>query len=222
MSLLLSRIIPFFYTFASRIKIMRIIKIWNDDPSATQIAQTAATILDGQVIIWKTDTRYAFACNALDKKAVERICALKRINPEKSRLSIACSSISMAAEYVKIDNRMFRLLKATTPGPFTFIFRTGNTLPKAFRGRKEAGIRFPDSGTCRRILERVQVPMLTASLPDDDPDYAVEPGLIADRYEGTVDLLLDCGDGTLEETTVVNCTGSEPEIIRQGEGEIDI
>lgn len=200
---------------------MLIIKVWNESASPEQIKSISRILLDGGVIIWKTDSRYAFACDAMNKKALERVCALKKIKPEKSRLSVACHSISQAAEYVRIDNDMFRMMKENTPGPFTFIFRTGSRLPKAFKERKETGIRIPDSRIAKSIIETTGTPLLTASLPDEDPDYAIQPDLMAEMYADTVDLLIDSGEGTLDETTIVDCTGNAPEIIRQGIGYLD-
>ena len=201
---------------------MKEIKIWNDSISQAQLDETVDIIKSGGIIIWKTDTRYAFACDALNKKSLERICGLKHINPDKSRLSIVFGSISRAAEFVRIEDNMFRLLKDNIPGPFTFIFKTGSSLPKSFKERKEAGIRFPDSETVIKIVEKLENPMMTASLPDEDPDYAVNPDLIKERYSHTVDLMLDFGEGTMEESTVVDCTTDVPEITKQGKGELHI
>lgn len=197
---------------------MKTIKVWNDSASQKQLDEIASVIRDGGVIILKTDTRYSLACDAMNKKGIEKLCDIKKLNPEKSRLSVACASISQAAEFVRIDNDMFRLLKENTPGPFTFIFRTGSRLPKAFKERKETGIRIPASELVRAVIEASGTPLLVTSLPDEDPDYAVEPGLIAEMYRKTADLLIDSGEGSLEESTIVDCTEGTPEIKRQGAG----
>ncbi|MDE5881573.1 MAG: threonylcarbamoyl-AMP synthase [Muribaculaceae bacterium] len=198
---------------------MRTIKIWNDEASAKQLDQICRDLEGGNIIIMPTDTLYAIACDALNPKAIERICRMKGINPDKTNLSIICSDISMAAEYARFDNNAFRLLRDYTPGPFTFLFKSAPTLPKAFKGRKVVGIRIPDNKLCRDIAERLGHPLLTTSIEYDDEDYAVNPELIAEAYDNQVDLFLEGRDGDTTPSTIVDCTGTEPEIVRQGKGE---
>lgn len=197
---------------------MIILKVYSESPSEKQLRQISESLSNGGIMIWKADNRYSFACDALNAKAIERICSLKHLDPAKALLSIACPDISTASEYVRIDNRMFRLMKEHAPGPFTFIFKTGNSLPRAFKGRKTAGIRIPANGSALAILNHYGKPLLTSTLQDDDPDYTVNTGLIAEKYASGADMLVDCGDGALEETTVVDCRGDVPEIMRQGAG----
>lgn len=197
---------------------MRIYKVYSDSPSDKQLDDFCDALERGETMIWKADGRYAFACDALNPKAIDRICNIKRKNPDKALLSIACPNISVAAEYVRIDNEMFRLLKENTPGPFTFIFKTGNKLPRAFKGRKTAGIRIPANSSALALLEKFGRPVLTTTLPADDPDYALNPELIAEKYSSMVDFLIDSGDGDLLETTVLDCQNSEPEMVREGAG----
>jgi len=199
---------------------MRIYKIYSDSPSDRQSEDFAEALRRGEVMIWKADGRYALACDALNPKAIDRICNIKRLNPDKALLSIACDSISRAAGYVRIDDYMFRILKTNVPGPFTFIFKTGNKLPKAFKGRKTAGIRIPSNNTALALLQSFKQPVLTTTLPDDDPDYATNPELIAEKYANLADFLIDAGNGDMLETTVLDCTQKPPEIIRQGVGEL--
>ena len=123
---------------------MKTIKIWNDSPSERQLDEIASLLNEGQVMIWPTDTLYGIACDALNVKAIDRICRLKGLNPEKTHLSIVASDIAQAAEYAKIDNKVFRLLKVNTPGPFTFLCRAASSLPRGFKGRKTVGVRIPD------------------------------------------------------------------------------
>ena len=198
---------------------MRTIKIWNDEASAKQLDQICRDLEGGNIIIMPTATIYAIACDALNPKAIERICRMKGINPDKTNLSIICSGISMAAEYARFDNNAFRLLRDYTPGPFTFLFKSAPTLPKAFKGRKVVGIRIPDNKLCRDIAERLGHPLLTTSIEYDDEDYAVNPELIAEAYDNQVDLFLEGRDGDTTPSTIVDCTGTEPEIVRQGKGE---
>lgn len=197
---------------------MKTIKIWNDTPSDRQLSEITRDLEMGHTMIFPTDTLYAIGCDALNTKAIEHICSLKGINPDKTNLSIICSDISMASEYCRIDNKSFSLLKENTPGPFTFLFRTSSSLPKAFKGRKIVGIRIPDSGTARQIAERLGHPILTTSIEYSDEDYARNPELISEAYHERVDMMIEGEEGSTEPSTIIDCTGAEPEIIRQGKG----
>lgn len=197
---------------------MKTIKIWNDSPSDRQLDEIASRLKDGEIMVYPTDTLYAVGCNALDLKAVERICRIKGINPEKTNLSVICDSIATAAKYARIDNSHFMMLRRNTPGPFTFLFRTASTLPKAFKNRKIVGIRIPDNATARGIVEHCGFPLLSTSVEFEDDDYTINPELIAEEAEGIVDFCVDGGEGGTEESTVVDCTGAEAEIIREGKG----
>lgn len=200
---------------------MKTIKIWNDDPSVQQIEEIVKTIEAGALVIIPTDTVYAIVCDALNQKAISELCRLKGINPDKNTLSIICSDISMAAEYTRIEDEGYRLIKDNTPGPFTFIFPASRQLPKAFKGRKTAGVRIPDNLTVRKIVEMLGHPVFTTTIEYEDSDHAREPELIAENYERRgVSLMVDGGDGGEELSTIVDCTGSEPEIIREGKGEM--
>lgn len=197
---------------------MNTIKIWNDSPSDRQIHDIAERILDGAIAIIPTDTMYAIVGDALNPKAIERICRLKGINPEKTNLSIICSDISMAAEYARIENAGYRILKEYTPGPFTLLFRSASSLPRAFKGRKVVGIRIPDCTLDRMLAEYIGHPLITTTIEYEDEDYARNPQLIAETYENQVDLMVEGDEGTTGLSTIIDCTGSEPEIIRQGIG----
>lgn len=197
---------------------MKIMKIWNNDASDRQLSEICRDLESGQTMIMPTDTLYAIACDALNPKAIEKICRLKGINPEKTNLSIICSDISMAAEYARFDNYAFRLLKENTPGPFTFLFKSASTLPKAFKGRKVVGVRIPDNKLCHDIAKRLGHPILSTSIEFSDDDYAINPGLIADTYNDKVDFFLEGEDGDTIPSTIVDCTGQEPEVTREGKG----
>lgn len=199
---------------------MRSIKIWNDSASDRQLSEIAEGLEEGMTVVLPTDSRYAFACDALQKKAVENVCRLKGLNPKKSNLSVLCADISMAAEYARIDNRLFRLLKENTPGPFTFICPSGNSLPRILRDRREIGIRIPACEVARQIAGRLGHPLLVTSIDSDDEDYLVNPELIMDISEGKADLFIEGEEGSVGLTTVVDCTGYETEIVRQGIGEL--
>lgn len=199
---------------------MKTIKIWNNDASERQLDQICALIRDGEILIIPTDTLYGIVCDALNPKSIERICRLKGINPDKTNLSIICSDISMASEYSRFDNKSFQLLRDNTPGPFTFLFKTASSLPKAFKGRKTVGVRIPGNKFCLDLVGRLGHPLLTTSIEYDDEDYARNPELIAEAYEGKVDTVILGDDGDTTPSTIIDCTGPAPEIIRQGKGEL--
>lgn len=197
---------------------MKVVKIWNDSPSDRQINEIVRDFENGCIVIYPTDTLYAIGCDALNVKAIDKICKLKNINPEKTNLSIICSDISQASEYVRCDNTSFRLLKDNTPGPFTFLFKASSSLPKAFRGRKVVGVRIPDNSTVCQIVRQLGHPILTTSIEFADEDYARNVELITETYSGKIDVIIDGGDGGIEPSTIVDCTEDIPEIIREGKG----
>lgn len=199
---------------------MRQIKIWNRTPSDRQLDDICKYLSDGEVIIWPTDTLYAFACDALNPKAIEKLCQLKGINPEKTNLSIVCHDISQAAEYARIENTGFQILKANTPGPFTFLLKASSKLPKAFKGRKIVGIRIPDNEISLQIVERLGNPVMTSSINFKDEDYAVNPDLIMEEYDGRVPMMVVDEEGGTVPSTIVDLTQEDPGVLREGLGEL--
>ncbi len=199
---------------------MKVLQIIEDNINLRHIEEIAAVLRDGGIIVYPTDTVYAIGCDALNNQAIERICALKAMKSAKTNLSIICSDISEVAQYAKFDNTQFRLMKNNLPGPFTFIFPAMSKLPKAFKGRRTVGIRIPENKIATAIEQELGHPILTTSVPAQDDDYRCEPELIAEALGANVDVVVDSGRGGLIPSTVVDCTGSEPEIIRQGKGEL--
>jgi len=175
---------------------------------------------DGGIIIYPTDTVYAMGCDALNVRAVEKICKIKGINPQKSNLSIICPDLSNISEYAKVNNSVFKLMKRNLPGPFTFILNATTNLPKIYKNRKEVGIRVPDNAITLKLVGELGNPILTTSVRDRDDikEYSTDPELINEEYGDMVDLVVDGGCGGLEPSTIVNCTGNETEIVRQGKG----
>ena len=191
-----------------------LLKIYEENPNPREVAKVIKTLQDGGLIIYPTDTVYAIGCDALNVRAVERICQIKGVNPQKSNLSIICYDLSNLSEYAKVSNAAFKLMKKNLPGPFTFILPTSNELPKIYKNRKEVGIRVPDNNIVRTIVQELGNPLLTMSVHDDDDEileYSTDPELIAEKYDGRVDLVID---------TVVDCTTDEFEIVRQGKGQL--
>ena len=192
------------------------LKIYNDNIADNQVFQTIEILKDGGVIIIPTDTLYAVACDALNPKAIEKVCKLKGINPDKTNLSILCNDISMVSEYAKFDNYAFKLLKDNTPGPFTFLFRAASSLPRAFKGRKIVGIRIPGNDAIRKIIENLGNPLLSTSIAYKDDDYGINPDLIEEEYEGKADLIIKGEEGKLQPSAIIDCTSLSYEILREG------
>lgn len=201
---------------------MKIIKIWNDNPSDKQVRDIARCLQEGETAILPTDTLYGICCDALSQRAIEKVARLKGLNPDKSNLSIICSDISMASEYARFDQYAFKMLKELTPGPVTFLFKAASTLPKAFKGRKVVGVRIPANETCRRVVAELGHPILTTSIQYEDEDYARNPELIAEAYHEKVDLMVEGAEGTTTPSTIVDCTGPEPVVIREGALDIQL
>lgn len=199
---------------------MKVLQILEDNINSRHIEEIAAVLRDGGIIVYPTDTVYAIGCDALNNQAIERICALKSMKSAKTNLSIICSDISEVSQYAKFDNTQFRLMKSNLPGPFTFIFPAMSKLPKAFKGRRTVGIRIPENKIATAIEQELGHPILTTSVPAQDDDYRCEPELIAEALGASVDIVVDSGRGGLIPSTVVDCTSSDPEIIRQGKGEL--
>lgn len=199
---------------------MRIIKIWGETLDDRQLHEIVRDLKDGRIIIAPTDTLYAIMCDALSPKAIENVCKLKGINPDKSNLSIICSDISMASEYANFNNATYKLLKDLTPGPYTFLCRAAHSLPAAFKRRKIVGVRIPAFEAVRQIAAELGNPLLTTSIRYQDEDYGTNPELIEEAYNEKVDIIIEGPDGILEPSTIIDCTGSDIEVIREGLGPI--
>ena len=198
---------------------MKILQLIEDNINSRHIEEIARVLRDGGIIVYPTDTVYAIGCDALNNQAIERICSLKAMKSAKTNLSVICGDISEVSQYAKFDNVQFRLMKNHLPGPFTLILPAMSKLPKAFKGRRTVGIRIPNCKIATAIEHELGHPILTTSVPAHDDDYRCEPELIAEALAGSVDIVVDAGRGGLPPSTVIDCTGAQPEIIRQGKGE---
>lgn len=199
------------------------VKIYPDNPNIKELEKVVAVLRDGGLVIYPTDTIYAIGCDALNVRAVETICKMKNINPQKSNLSIICYDLSNLSEYAKVSNAAFKLMRKNLPGAFTFILPTSSELPKIYKNRKEVGIRVPDNNIVRQMVKELGNPILTTSIHDEEDEileYATDPELIFEKYERSVDVVIDGGYGGLIPSTVVNCTNDDFEIVRQGKGEL--
>lgn len=197
-------------------------KIYPENPNPREISKAVSILKDGGLVIYPTDTVYAIGCDALNVKAVEKICRIKGVNPQKSNLSIICYDLSNISEYAQVSNATFKLLKKNLPGPFTFILPTSSKLPKIYKNKKEVGIRIPDNNIIRTLVKELGNPILTMSVRDEDEviEYTTDPELINEKFSDKVDLVIDGGYGGTEASTVVNCVDDSYEIIRQGKGEL--
>lgn len=198
-----------------------LLKLYNKNNNPADLQQVIDILNDGGILIYPTDTRYAIGCHGLKERAIERICQLKHIDPKKHHLSIICYNLSSISEYAKVDNRTFKLMKRNLPGPFTFILNGTTRLPKIFRNRKEVGIRMPDHPIIQEIARLLDAPIMTTTVPheeDEEIEYSTDPELIDEKFGGVVDLVIDGGVGGTDSSTVVDCTGDGPEIVRQGIG----
>ncbi len=199
---------------------MRLLSILEDNINNKHISEIVDTLADGGIIIYPTDTIYAIGCDALNNQAIERICTLKSMKSAKTNLSIICSDLSEVAHYAKVSNEHFRIMKENLPGPFTFILPALSKLPKAFKGRRTVGIRIPQNPIALAIEKALGRPILTTSVEGRDADYTCEPELIAEQYGNQVDIVVDGGRGDTVPSTIIDCTGREIEITREGKGEL--
>ncbi|WP_283389415.1 L-threonylcarbamoyladenylate synthase [Barnesiella viscericola] len=201
---------------------MKRVRIYEEKPSEAEIDKAVKVLRDGGIVIYPTDTVYALGCDALNVRAVERICQIKGINPQKVNLSIICRELSWVSEYAKLSNLYFKLLKRNLPGAFTFILPTSSSLPKIYKNRKTVGIRIPDNAITLALVEALGNPLLTTSvaIDEEEPEYGTDPELIAERYEVVADLIIDGGEGGTIPSTTVDCTGDAPVILRKGKGEL--
>lgn len=204
---------------------MKTFRIYPSSVNSRFISEVADAMRDGNLIIYPTDTIYAIGCDATNQNAIERLCRIKNISPQKNTLSIICSDISQASEYARIDNRAYAVLRQYTPGPFTFILPASTTLPKAFKGRRQVGLRIPDNPIPRALAEELGHPIMTTSIPTESlsENEITSPDEISIRYESRpeIGLLIDGGEGNTVPSTIVDLTdSSNPEIIRQGAGTI--
>lgn len=196
------------------------------NPPERGIRTVVQTLEQGGVIIYPTDTLYAFGCDPFNTAAVERICKLKGIKPKEARFSLVCADLSHMSRFAKsVDTATFRLLKAALPGPFTFVLPASREVPKLLKSHRDAvGIRVPDHPICAALVAALGRPLMSASLPTDDCDVEcyTDPEEIWSRFSKQVDLVIDGGAGGIEPSTVIDCTGPVPEIIREGAGDAHV
>ena len=196
------------------------VKIYSENPNPKAITRVAEILRNGGIVIYPTDTVYAIGCDIFQPRAIEKVCKFKGIDSQKAQLSMICYDLSNISEYAKIDNNTFKLLKNNLPGPFTFILNGSSKLPKLLKDRKTIGIRVPNNDIIRALVQELGNPMLTTSIKDDGDitEYETDPELLEEKYGKIVDLVIDGGFGGTQASTVVDCTGDEFVILREGAG----
>lgn len=202
-----------------------LIRIYKENPNPKHIRQIVDLLEDGAIIIYPTDTVYAMGCDINATKSIEKIARFKGLNPKNPELSLIFHDMSQLSEYTIIrDNTLFKLLKRNLPGPFTFIVQANNQIPKLFKNKKKTvGIRIPDNSIVLELVKELGRPIITASIHDQDEviEYTTDPELIYEKFSEFADAVIDGGFGNNEASTIVDCTGEEIEIVRQGLGVLE-
>jgi tRNA threonylcarbamoyl adenosine modification protein (Sua5/YciO/YrdC/YwlC family) len=201
------------------------IKIYPDNPNEAAIAKVVKVLKDGGLIIYPTDTVYGLGCDITNTKALERIAKIKGIKLEKANFSFVCHDLSNISDYVRqIETSTFKILKRALPGPYTFILPGNNNLPKEFKKKTTVGIRVPDNSIALEIVRKLGNPIVSTSIHDDDDviEYTTDPELIFEKWQDLVDLVIDGGYGDNVGSTVIDLSGDEPIVVREGKGSLDI
>lgn len=201
------------------------IKIYDDKPNEAAVKKVVEVLKNGGLIIYPTDTVYGLGCDITNTRALEKVAKIKGIKLEKANLSFICYDLSHISDYVKqIDTTTFKLLKRALPGPYTFILPGNNDLPKVFKNKKTVGIRVPDNNIIRAIVKELGNPIISTSIYDEDEvlEYSTDPELIFEKWQNQVDLVIDGGYGDNTPSTIIDLSGYEPEVIREGKGSLDI
>ena len=200
-----------------------LISIHPINPQPRQLAIIKNCLESGGIIAYPTDTIYGLGCDIFHPEAVAKICAIKKVNPEKAQLSFICSDLSHLSNYAKsINNSLFRILKSTLPGPFTFVLPASKEVPKILQNKKKTiGLRIPDNKIALAIIETLGHPILSASFPGENIEDYTDPEIIQEHWGHLVDMVVDGGIGGMIPSTVVDCTTDELTLIRQGLGEWD-
>lgn len=200
-----------------------LINIHPDNPDEKRMLEVVEILRNGGVIIYPTDTVYSIGCDLNNHKAVARVAQIKGIRPEKANFSVIFYDLSHIAEYANVTTPVYKVIRKNLPGPFTFILNGSSALPKIFRSKKkEVGIRIPDNNIARNLVQMLGNPLIATSVYDDDAvlEYTTDPELIHEKYEKLVDVVINGGYGKNEASTVIDFTSGNPELVRQGVGDL--
>ena len=208
-----------------KLKMAQFIKIYEDKPNEAAITKVVKVLKEGGLIIYPTDTVYGLGCDITNTKALERIAKIKGVKLEKANFSFICHDLSNLSDYVKqVDTATFKLLKKTLPGPYTFILPGNNNLPKEFKKKTTVGIRIPDNNIALEIVRQLGNPIVSTSIRDEDEviEYTTDPELIFEKWQHLVDMVVDGGYGDNLASTIIDLSGDEPVVVREGKGSLDI
>ncbi|MBC6366920.1 L-threonylcarbamoyladenylate synthase [Algoriphagus sp. AK58] len=201
------------------------IRLYEENPDPRRVRQIVEVLRNGGVIIYPTDTVYGMGCDITNQKAVEKICRIKGINPKKHNFSFVCADLSNISHYTRVITKpVFKMMKKGLPGPFTFILEASSHVPKILHSNKKTvGIRVPNHGVPRAIVEELGQPILSTSIRDEDEiiEYSTDPELIFEKYQNQVDIVIDGGYGSNVPSTILDCTGYEVVVVREGLGQLE-
>ncbi|MDV7138686.1 L-threonylcarbamoyladenylate synthase [Maribacter sp. TH_r10] len=202
-----------------------LIRIYEENPNPKAIAKVVQVLRKGGLIIYPTDTVYGLGCDITNTRALEKIARIKGIKLAKANWSFICADLSNLSDYVRqIDNATFKILKRALPGPYTFVLPGSSNLPKDFKQKKTVGIRVPDNLIAKTLVQELGNPIVSTSIHDEDEllEYTTDPELIYEKWQNLVDIVIDGGYGDNVASTVIDLSGEEPEILREGKGSLDI
>jgi tRNA threonylcarbamoyl adenosine modification protein (Sua5/YciO/YrdC/YwlC family) len=198
-----------------------LIRIHPENPQERLVRQVVDVLKQGGIIIYPTDTIYGLGCDIYQHKAIERICRIKNVEPQKANLSFICYDLGDLSHYARqLDTPVYRILKQYLPGPYTFILGASKEVPKILKTKKDTvGIRIPDNTIARCIVKELGNPILSATLPGEYVEDYTDPEIINDKFQKLVDVVIDGGIGGMIPSTIVDFSKGEPELIREGAGE---
>ena len=201
------------------------LRIHPDTPEERKIRHVVEVLRNGGVIIYTTDTIYGLGCDIHNTRAIERIARIKGIKPQKNDFSFICHDLSHIADYAKVSNLAFKMMKRLLPGPYTFILDVSHRVPKILHTNKRTvGIRIPDHNIPREIVKELGNPIITTTIKDDDDivQYITDPEIIFERFQHLVDIVIDGGMGGNIPSTIIDATSDDFEIVRRGLGEVEV
>ncbi|MFT2008514.1 L-threonylcarbamoyladenylate synthase [Pontibacter sp. 13R65] len=200
-----------------------LLKIHPENPQEKKIREAVEVLRNGGIIIYPTDTIYGIGCDIHNTRAVERVCQIKGVKPDKVHLSFICSDLTHISDYGKIETPVYKVMKKALPGPFTFVLESSSKVPRYGGSKKKTvGIRVPDNNIALALVRELGNPILSTSIRDEDEvlEYSTDPELIYEKYRNLVDMVIDGGYGNNIASTVVDASNNF-EVLREGAGDIE-